>query len=789
MLMSGPSRSISPSLLCLLASLLVLPSCETYAAIVGPLNPSFEVSDGSLPAEWEVRNFPLYAADPAEAFGGSASVLASRRDLYLQVLPAEPRRIYTFGHWARGTTGREFSNFQVQWRDADGRRLAFNSRPLPAGAAYEFQAHSALSQPGTESMEVVLIPSSGWVHADNTVVLDDSLANPGMADWTGDSLPDAWGIGGPMQVEPLAGQGGDNPAVRLHPAAQIVQSVAVLPYTRAHLSVAARGDPGTQIRLSLFWRDERGYIHAVTEQDFALSTSYQTFSLSGDIPRDSVFVDVAITNNSATGLIRVDDAGYAWLAAKPNPFSPNGDEVRDETVISGFVSGGDLVSAMVLDDQGQSVADLGVLPATSALEWTWDGTTAGDAILADGTYTVELTYAAPAPGDFRTVTLPLVLQSPRFYDELGTPPAGFLRVVWGSGGRTPYRFRGFFEDLRDYGMTDVYLIPFTEPEEIQVVLDLAEAAGMKLILNPSDLIPLIMRQGFFETVPEEFVYQEFLAKYGAILDHPALRGFVSMDEPSEGSVNTVPDTLLYQRMLAHLAPDRVVVFNHSPTREPGPIDAVIDPTLEVVSVFPLRVGGSYGDIGDYEIWLDRYSDQTQALDIDLLYFIQSFEELLGSGLRAPLPPEFRLVANLALGRAPDSMGYFTALSYAPSTSGLLGPDGQEMRYTKDVQALNERLAALSPLLEALEVSPASVATASPGRVFELMENQAQPVLLVLNDDVEYSRTVRVAITGIPPPRLEDALTGATIPFQTTPAGYEFALVLAPGDGRYVRVMP
>src|SRR5262249_5679785 len=84
----------------------------------------------------------------------------------------------------------------------------------------------------------------------------------------------------------------------------------------------------------------------------------------------------------------------------PDPFSPNGDGVKDNTRISYTVSEASAVTLTVADNANQFVKTLvnAAAQGPGSFSATWDGTNAQGQAVADGTYTYNI-QATDAAGN------------------------------------------------------------------------------------------------------------------------------------------------------------------------------------------------------------------------------------------------------------------------------------------------------------------------------------------------------------------------------------------------------
>jgi peptidoglycan/xylan/chitin deacetylase (PgdA/CDA1 family) len=109
------------------------------------------------------------------------------------------------------------------------------------------------------------------------------------------------------------------------------------------------------------------------------------------------------------------------LTALPNPFSPNGNGMKDTTTFTAVASDPATISFEVLDDGGATVRTFpGVLAATGTRTLVFGGNAEGGGILPAGLYTVEAA-ASTAGGGSATATAPLRI-------DLGFPDASWESI-------------------------------------------------------------------------------------------------------------------------------------------------------------------------------------------------------------------------------------------------------------------------------------------------------------------------------------------------------------------------
>lgn len=772
----------------LLLTVVIWGVCLTpaFAAVIGPPNGGFEEPDGVRPRFWGYVNLPVHSLDPADAFTGDGSVKCSAEFFFQHLMAARAERIYAAAFQARGETAREQASVQ----------LRFLNSIFPIGSAgpsfavspsYSLKAFSTLSPAGSNGMMVVINAARGWVWYDDLVVLDDTIANATLADLDGDTAPDRWGIAGSVVSVTGAGPGGWTPAARLSPGSAIAQSFALLPDTHPSISVCLRGDPdGVEARLGVNWRDRDGAVIAAFDKALSLTSAYAVHTIAGPVPPEGVFGEVLLENDSATGDLYATGFTAAWAAARPNPFSPNDDGVREESEIVAAFSNIDEVVWTVRDASGDPVTVPVLLSATGTLHLTWDGRDSGGAALPSGTYTGCFEFLQ-SNGETAAATLPLEIDSPHQYPVL--PNAAFpefITFAHGAGGRAFYRDLDNLRLIRQQGMTDVWMLSFNTPEEVVEILDLAHEADLMVSFLPHDIISQIFDQRRFQT-PDEIAFGNALRdRYQNVLDHPALRGFICTNEPSD---LVAADAQLLKRILQSIAPDKPIIANLSPFRPPLPLAQAIAPSVVLVNRYALRQDSPAGMPANHVTELRKFRDAADAVGADFWHKGQAYTDDRSILMRTPWPSEMRLIAYTPLALGARGFGYFTFAPYQEGFYAMIDIDGEPSRPLRDMALTNHRLQRIKGDLHTLDWVADTNATVSSGAVSEFADPLGRTVLLVVNREVAHARSLTVSWPGSAPGVIRDLLTGNTLTHRSAAGQTVFDLVLAPGDARYVRLEP
>lgn len=80
-------------------------------------NPSFEVDDFGVPANWVQQGNPVYDKSGAKSHSGKAAVLADEQNGYFFRLYVSGLTRYTLSHYAKGEVGGEEGRLQINWLD------------------------------------------------------------------------------------------------------------------------------------------------------------------------------------------------------------------------------------------------------------------------------------------------------------------------------------------------------------------------------------------------------------------------------------------------------------------------------------------------------------------------------------------------------------------------------------------------------------------------------------------------------------------------------------------------
>jgi len=489
----------------------------------------------------------------------------------------------------------------------------------------------------------------------------------------------------------------------------------------------------------------------------------------------------------------------------PPIFSPNGDGVRDETIlrVTNRYAPAAPATLRIQDENEKTVARF---PASREVETTatWDGTDRKERTVSDGL------YGAVVEVDRGRTTLrlqkPLRVDTTLRYSKVPNRmkevfpigvwfdgrvegincPEGYHNVPAGQDKASAY-YEENFTDIKAHGI-DIVVIPNTPPEYRETLLSTADRVGVRIVL---ELVELATPEfGDRHSVRHPDMIQderEMLAYCRALVAplkaHPSLFCYQVLDEPPASLFDNFS---LVSRALAEADPDHPS-FSCLCFEQELPRTAALGTQMIVFDRYPLRKPSNPGDYDFRQFTplldnLDRHAGERPYWMV-----LQACAMDRDQGLRYPSPAEVRVMTWLSLAHNAKGVFYFLHNSYTQQEKlqGLVDLDLRPHPIYAEVADLNAVLRQLAPTLLAIQPAANRVTPAEGFDVGTFTDGQGKTFVFVVNLDVLESQVFSGRLSGVSATaalQVRNVLTGEAVPVHTQEGGWILTLRLRPGEG-------
>lgn len=345
------------------------------------------------------------------------------------------------------------------------------------------------------------------------------------------------------------------------------------------------------------------------------------------------------------------------------------------------------------------------------------------------------------------------------------------------------KFETMLNDLKKHGL-DTVLFTNNKADRDAPLLEVSDRLGMNVFMLPAwDLY----RKWWPNNIPATIENARAVAKPIVDLwsDHPSLKGYIVIDEPS---TNEKQKVVLMTQALRELDPDRLVLMTLIGTNRVGPIFDAAKPDVMQIDVYPAALNNALCDFTmngfaypqyDFVSYI-RTVTPTRPVETPLWMILQTHSFSGGiHSLRTPIPTEVRLQQWLALGEGATGI-YWFVYSTQQSWIGLV--DNKELY--DEVKAQTARILPLrSLLLDIHKVADRFTASGAAEAYASTLEskNGERTFVIVANRDCQREQNITITASATDS-FLKDVETGDvyhvgdSIPFKA-------------GDGRIFEVLP
>jgi hypothetical protein len=356
-------------------------------------------------------------------------------------------------------------------------------------------------------------------------------------------------------------------------------------------------------------------------------------------------------------------------------------------------------------------------------------------------------------------------------------------------------YEKIFSDIKEHNI-DYVIIPNTPPDYREILLDAADRAGVKIMLEVAELASAEVGQDLCvrsaDMVSDEAVLQERLATVVEPLrTHPSLFAYQIIDEPPAAYAENIDRTC---RVLRRIDP------KHPPF---GALCSLAELPRTTHMGYSMVTYDSYqiGEAstpGQYDFYnfvklCDIIRDHADTNGLPYWMVIQTFGK--GGSLRMPTIAEIRATAYCSISENAKGILFFLYNSWSQEEKleGVVDRDLEPRPVWDEIGTLAAELQQLGPVFTTLRPVPTYVGASGGNVLVRCFEGprQSRYVLLtnldVLNP-VDFTGTIGNPV-AMSVQEVHDVLTDAAVPVEPVPAEgvARFTLHIAPGDGRLLHL--
>ena len=358
-------------------------------------------------------------------------------------------------------------------------------------------------------------------------------------------------------------------------------------------------------------------------------------------------------------------------------------------------------------------------------------------------------------------------------------------------------YKSNFADIAAHGL-NAAVVPNTQPNHHKVLLDAANASGVKLIVEldreGGELGQMV--RGSLQ-VTDQNIQTVLDAKLKPIMSHPGLWGVQLMDEPFPDSYERYAKV---QQAIREYAPKLLPFCCLVGLGNVEPFLQTVKPEAVAVDNYPIGLGTPVGDRGvmlDFDGWAKRLCSVAEKYKTPTWAVLQT--HAIDGYNRFPTPAEARCMTYLSLANGCKGIWWFlyqTEYSDKEHTQGMYGVVDKNYKGSdrwREVGLLAREIRKLAPTL--LDLTPAddSVKLASNQIAHTLKDGKGRLYLFVVNVDTGESEKVSVSLDVAAAkgrkPRVFRLPSNRPVPCELRGGGMTWEETLAPGRGALYRIAP
>ena len=382
--------------------------------------------------------------------------------------------------------------------------------------------------------------------------------------------------------------------------------------------------------------------------------------------------------------------------------------------------------------------------------------------------------------------------------------SGFFPMgVWYEGGVGEFRdnlipedpakaalmYQRDFADMAAHGV-NAAVVPNTQPNHHQPLLDAAGAHGVKLIVeldHEGGELGQMIRGSL--PLSDDAIRKTFDTKLKPIMNHPALWGVQLLDEPSPGTYDRYAKIA---RSLKHYAP-RLLPF--SCLIGNGPVDSfckITRPGVVAFDCYPIGVGNKIGDPApmlQYDSVANAACIAAAKYDVPVWAVLQVHS--ITNIQRFPTPAEIRCMTYLALANGCKGIWWFlyqTEYWNKANNEFMYGLVDREFKGDarwEEISKLTSQMRKISGTLLGLSIA-SDVQVKADTVAHVLKDSEGRLYVFAVNTDTVSPRKVTIrldqAATGSRDPKVLKLPTKTSISSEVFGDKVIWSDTLAPGDG-------
>lgn len=769
----------------------------SFYAISGEIlrNSGFE-EDADLngvPDDWTLQRLAVIDTDPANGFEGNVSIKTSAYHGFIQNVPIFGGTRLGFSGFMRGEVGGEYGALACEFR-ASGKWRHYQREYWEIPATYTPYTVSFLSPPDADLGRFIILSlfNPDWISADAFSLTDEFIHNPDFEDLD-NGIPLDW-----LKVgNPLVDSSGQNALKGLVEVGcdrenYLIQEISVYPEKKYTLIVHVRSDDGfltpETIVLS-FWDSDLNPVGEIPFE-FNAQAGYSLEEKDFMPPQRSILMRLSLQPvNSLHSRIWFDALDLFAFTISPSSFSPNNDNLHDETSISVLLGQNALVGAEIIDQSDQPIRTL--LPQQHKQKGVhtviWDGHMDEDGISSPGIYTLKVHITNDLNEEI-IMTSPVVVSDFEPLEGWVKDLSGFFpRGLWmhlGGFYGEKVDYDSHLAQLKEAGFNTI-LANWIPDERLQELMNAADREGLSVIAHTKHLDSLIAKYPdfYYETVSET-EWRDMATTYIAQLSsHPSLLGYYIRDEirneylkPANIAVKTLrdldPEHPAFSSIQRgsdikdpfYVLDMAVLLHHHYPAGYAKPI------TPDLFDAFCQDLENAYETASEKNrpLWMIL-----QGFSNELVY-------------RLPTDEEMRCHVWLALTYGAKGVFYFLSQS-TYTIQGVFTYDGKPFPILETMKDINRELEVLTPVL--LDLTPAaSFAASIPDHTVRCWRDSNEvPYVFVVNKDCLSTKSSELILDTMTINQVRDVLTSKTLGFYYEAGQTHVPLTIGPGRGCLFRI--
>lgn len=352
-----------------------------------------------------------------------------------------------------------------------------------------------------------------------------------------------------------------------------------------------------------------------------------------------------------------------------------------------------------------------------------------------------------------------------------------------------------FTDIRDHNI-EMVVLPNTPPEYRQLLLDVADRVGVKIVLEIVELSDPQIGGDLSVRSPnmagdDKALYDRLKPVIEPLRRHPSLWAYQVADEPAAA---LAPNVIRANRALGKLDARRFPFSCLCNASELARTVRMGYPMV-VFDWYPLSEGSAPGSY-PFTNWLvtcDTIRSHAEANGLPYWMVIQAFAK--PGAWRMPTAGELRAMTYLSIARNAKGIFFFlyNSNSQEERLEGLVDPQLRPTPLLDEAARIAKHLKRIGPVLAQLDPAPNIASSGGPMDVRTFAQRGGTRYIFAANTDTVNAVESTGTIGGPAPEkirRLTDVGTGENVPLQRdTDSDFpRFTLRLEAGQGRLLRVV-